>query len=224
MHFEVLVEDQSCCAAITILMEKILGPNGSIHSWRTHAYKGLGHIPTNLRATSDPARRILLDQLPRLIRGYGKSLDNHSAVVVVVDLDDRDCLSFKRELTDVLDSCNPSPTLLFRIAIEESEAWLLGDRAAVKTAYPNAKDHVLDSYVQDSICGTWEILADAVHQGGSSVLKNLGWTHTGAAKSDWANNIAPHIDIQRNNSQSFQAFLAGVRRLADNSPNQMATS
>ena len=42
----------------------------------------------------------------------------------------------------------------------------------VKSAYPNAKDAVLNSYVQDSICGTWEVLADAVHPGGSQLLKS----------------------------------------------------
>ena len=44
-----------------------------------------------------PEKRILLDQLPRLLRGYGKSLPDSCAVVVVVDLDKRDCMEFKRE-------------------------------------------------------------------------------------------------------------------------------
>ena len=218
MHFEVLVEDQSGCAAIEILLKKILGSKDNAHSWRTHAYKGLGRVPKNLHVTSDPTRRMLLSRLPSLIRGYGKSLDDGSAVVVVVDLDDRDCMAFKNELMDVLDSCNPKPALLFRIAIEESEAWLLGDLAAVKAAYPNATGHVLGNYVQDSICGTWEVLANAVHQGGSASLKNLGWMQTGAAKCEWAMNIAPHIDIEANKSKSFQVFRDGVRRLAGNSP------
>jgi len=153
--------------------------------------------------------------LPKLVRGYGKSLqDLHAAVVVVVDLDDKDCMVFKQEMLDILNTCNPQPTTLFRIAIEEGEAWLLGDRNAVKTAYPRAKKQVLNAYVQDSICGTWEKLADAVYPGGSQKLKQLGFPHTGQAKCEWANNIAPHLDVESNKSRSFQIFRDGIRNLA----------
>ncbi len=135
-------------------------------------------------------------------------------VVVVVDLDDRDCLKFKQDLLDVLNACNPRPKTLFRIAIEECEAWLVGDRAAVKSAYPDARDAILNNYAQDSICGTWEVLADAIHPGGSNHLKVLGYPPAGMAKCDWAREIAPHLDIDSNESKSFQVFREGVRNLA----------
>ena len=212
MHFEVLVEDQSGSIAVDAVLGKILGRNEALHSWKVHGYKGSGHIPKGLRGKTDPAKRILLDRLPKLLRGYGKSLDASSAVVVVVDLDDRDCMAFKRELLAVLNACRPRPTTLFRIAIEEIEAWLLGDRAAVKAAYPRAEDAVLDAYEQDAICGTWEVLADAVHAGGA---KALGGPAAGEAKCAWAREIAPHMIPDRNRSPSFRAFRDGVRRLAD---------
>ncbi|MCY4121857.1 MAG: DUF4276 family protein, partial [Acidobacteria bacterium] len=192
-----------------------LGENGTDHTWRMHAYKGIGRIPGDLRRTQDPARRLLLDQLPRLLRGYGRSLQHQAAcVVVVVDLDDRDCTTFKRDLLGAMAACNPGPRTLFRIAVEESEAWLLGDREAVMTAYPQARKPVLDGYVQDSICGTWELLADAVHAGGSARLKKAGWPTPGRAKCDWAAMIAPHMDVERNLSASFRVFRDGVRHLA----------
>ena len=218
MHYEVLAEDRSGRIALDCIMEQILGENGSAHSWRIHGYKGIGRIPEDLRGVTDPSKRILLDRLPRLLRGYGRSLKDIgdlAAVVVVVDLDDRDCMAFKRELLDVLNACNPRPRrTLFRIAIEESEAWLLGDREAVKAAYPGAKDPVLNGYVQDSICGTWEVLADAIHPGGSAQLKASGYPATGAAKCEWAENIAPHLDVDRNRSRSFRVFRDGVTTLA----------
>ena len=217
VHFEVLVEDESGSVALKHLLEKILGPNGSVHSWKVHAYKGLGHIPRNLRGVTDPKKRILLDRLLSLLQGYGKSLKSlgqPAAVVVVVDLDTRNCREFKQELLDVLNACRPRPRTLFRIAIEESEAWLLGDRAAVKAAYPGAKDSVLNGYVQDSICGTWEVLADAVRPGGAARLKASGYPETGTAKREWAEKIAPHVDVDRNRSRSFQVFRDGVRSLA----------
>ena len=211
MHFEVLVEDQSGSIAVDAVLGKILGRNGALHSWKVHGYRGLGHIPKGLCGKTDPAKRILLDRLPKLLRGYGGSLDASSAVVVVVDLDDRDCMAFKRELLAVLNACRPCPTTLFRIAIEEIEAWLLGDRAAVKAAYPRAKDAVLDRYRQDEICGTWEVLADAVHAGGA---KALGGPAAGEAKCTWAREISPHMIPDKNRLPSFRAFRDGVRRLA----------
>ena len=214
MHFEVLVEDRSGSIAVEHVLEKILGSDRSIHSWRMHAYKGIGRLPKNLHAVVDKRKRLLLDQLPSLLRGYGKSLQKGNAVIVVVDLDSRDCMKFKRELLDVLDACNPKPRTLFRIAIEETEAWLLGDRSAVKAAFPKAKDSVLNRYTQDSICGTWEVLADAIHPGGSARLKREGYPVAGQAKCDWARKIAPHVDVDKNQSKSFQVFRDGVRSLA----------
>lgn len=47
--------------------------------------------------------------------------------------------------------------MYFCIAIEEMEAWLLGDEKAIEEAYPQAKMPLLRKYVHDSIVGTWEI-------------------------------------------------------------------
>ena len=214
MHFRVLVEDRSGSIALERILEKILGANYTDHSWDLHSYRGLGRIPKDLRGKSDPKKRLLLELLPGILQGYGKSLSALEAVIVVVDLDRRDCKSFKQDLLDVLEACNPRPKTLFRIAIEESEAWLLGDRQAVKAAYPEARDSVLNRYVQDSICDTWELLADAIHPGGSARLKQEGYPVTGEAKCEWACNIAPHMDVDQNESKSFQVFRDGVKRLA----------
>ena len=214
MHYEVLVEDKSGSIALDIALAKILGPNHSRHSWRVRPYKGLGRIPENLDAAANPMQRLLLAQLPRLLRGYGKSLDPDMAcVVVVVDADDKDCIAFKQELLHVLHACDPPPRVLFRIAVEESEAWLLGDRQAVLTAYPRARTSVLDDYEQDSVCGTWEVLAAAVLPSRAR-RKALQWPESGIAKCRWAETIAPHFDVERNASPSFRAFRDGIRRLA----------
>jgi len=219
MHFEVLVEDASGKIALKSILEKILGPNGQDHTYRIIPYKGIGRIPKDLKGKTDPKKRMLLNQLPKMLKAYGKSRqDSPATVVVVVDLDNKDCLVFKQEMLDILDDCNPQPTTLFRIAIEEGEAWLLGDRNAVKAAYPRAKEQVLNDYVQDSICGTWEKLADAVYPGGSQKLKQLEYPHIGQVKCEWANKIAPHLDVESNQSRSFQVFRDGIRSLAGRKP------
>jgi hypothetical protein len=216
VHFEVLVEDVSGAIMLEAFLEKILGPIGQQHTYRIHPYKGIGRLPKNLRGKADPTRRILLEQLPRVLRGYGRSLQyGEAAVIIVVDSDDNVCTAFKEDLVAVLNSCDPKPNTLFRIAIEEMESWLLGDMDAVKKAYPKAKDKVLESYVQDSICGTWEKLADAIYDGGSLKLKNLGWPHIGQAKCNWAKKISPMVDVDKNISKSFQVFRDGLFRLTN---------
>ena len=204
MHFEVPVEDESEHIPVDVILRKIPGENGALHSWRVHPYKGTGRIPNGLRGETDSAKRILQNRLSKLLRGYGKSLDASSAGAV--DLDDRDYMAFNRELLAVPNTCRLRPKTLFGIAIEGIEAWLLGDRTAMKTTYPSAKDAVLDRYRQDAICGTWEVLADAVHAGGAETLMKEGWPAPGVGKCAWAREIAPHIIPDRNLSPSFKGF------------------
>ncbi len=163
------------------------------------------------------AKRILLDQLPRLLRGHGKTFANYRdypvVVIVVCDLDDKCLKELRQELFTVLNACNPKPETRFCIAIEEGEAWLLGDIPALKSAYPRAKDDVLNRYENDAICGTWELLADAVSQGGATGLKKEGWTAVGKEKWTWAERIAPHMNVTINASPSFRYFRKKVREL-----------
>jgi hypothetical protein len=212
MHIEVLVEDSSGAKLIELLLPKIIGPQGEPHSWRIKLYKGIGRIPAGLTSKADPAKRILLDQLPRLLSGYGKTpwVD---VVVVVCDSDKRDCRDFLTELNAVLQKCSPAPNTLFRLAIEEMEAWFLGDRKALLNAYPRAKIDVLNRYTQDSVCGTWELLAEAVHPGGLKEIKKSGFWLSGQLKHDWAENIGPAMDVEDNQSPSFGKFRDGLRRV-----------
>ena len=214
MHFEILVEDGSGKIFLDLVLEKILGENRTAHSWTIHHHKGLGVLPKYLNRPPNPQYLQLLELLPSRLQAYGNSLPASSAVLVVVDLDDKDCFIFKQELLDELNNCNPQPVTLFRIAIEEIEAWLLGDFAAVKAAYPHAKDSVLNGYAQDSICGTWEVLADAVDYRGSRRLRRVNHHERGKTKGQWADQIAPHMDVNQNQSKSFQVFRDGVRNLA----------
>lgn len=211
MHIEILVEDASGAKLLEAILPKLLGEQGDPHTWRVHSYKGIGRIPKNLHAGADPTKRILLDQLPRILRGYGNT-PGIDAVVVVLDSDRRNCVTFLTELK-ALAACNPAPNTLFRLAIEEVEAWYLGDRQALQTAYPRAKADVLGHYAQDSVCGTWEILADAVYPGGSAAINKIGWPLSGQLKYEWAEKIGPLLQPDRNLSVSFGKLRDGLRRL-----------
>ena len=207
VHFDIYVEDRSGKEALDILVPKIAGPG---NTFKVYAYKGIGRIPKTMRDSPDASKRILLDNLPKILKGHGKVYKGRgksysAAVIVVCDLDAKCLKEFRRELMDVLNSCNPKPETRFCIAIEEGEAWFLGDLAAVKKAYPRAKDSVLGSYVNDGICGTWEKLADAVYPGGSAALGSK-WQVIGAEKTKWAREISKHMDVKNNSSPSFRYF------------------
>jgi hypothetical protein len=96
------------------------------------------------------------------------------------------------------------------LAIEEGEAWLLGDPDAVLAAYPKINVSYLYSYVPDSICGTWESLADLVYPGGAKALKSKGFIEVGHQKYQWAKNIAPFVDPNRHRSNSFKYLIKKV--------------
>ncbi len=212
MHFEILIEDLSGKKALDILVRKIVNAQ---HTFNIFPYRGIGHIPKNLKNPTNVKTDLLLNELPKQLSAYGKSYANdpNKVVVVVCDLDNRCLKVFRQELFNILNTCNPKPETRFCIAIEEGEAWLLGDISAIKKAYPRAMVNVLNSYQNDSICGTWEHLADAVYPGGSKKLKKRGWQTVGKEKSIWAEKISPNMEVDKNKSHSFCYFREKIREL-----------
>ena len=63
MHFDILVEDTSGEKMLDILLPMIIGEQ---HSYKIHSYKGIGHIPKNLKSGTDVNKRKLLYQLPQV--------------------------------------------------------------------------------------------------------------------------------------------------------------
>ena len=215
MHFEILVEDISGKRMLDMLVPKMIGDS---HTFRVISYRGVGRVPKGMRDAKDACKRILLENIPRLMKGYGRTFpsygDKGAAVIMVCDLDDKCLKTFREELFGILNSCHPKPEARYCIAIEEVEAWLLGDLPAVIAAYPRAKSVILSAYVNDSICGTWEKLADAIYNGGSSALASLGFYAVGEEKSKWAEAISPHMDVSNNKSHSFCYFRRKIQELA----------
>ena len=194
MHFQYLVEDQSGAALIRILMQKIveLYPNAT---YDCKGFRGIGGF-TRKNTIKETKTGKLLNDLATYLRGFDRSLQSFPSVIIVV-----------------LDSMIKIDHV-FCLAVEEIEAWLLGDRHALLSAYPHAKMHVLNTYVQDSICGTWEVLADAVYPGGTSKLsrEHASFIEIGKLKAEWAQNIGIHMDLKSNESPSFNDFIHEIER------------
>ncbi|WP_448215471.1 DUF4276 family protein [Endozoicomonas sp. 2B-B] len=161
MHFEILVEGQAELTALSILMPKIVGKYEQPNTWRIHKHRGIGKLPENRLQRPDPRNTTLLHQLPAKLRAYSKAPNEDRAVVVLLDLDDKNQAAISEELNSLLAWCENNFTADFEFAVEELEAWYLGDRQALLAFNSNIRKSVLEQYVQDSICGTWEMLARA---------------------------------------------------------------
>lgn len=178
-------------AALRMLVPKILPGQ----SFDVHPHEG---------------KRDLLQKLEARLRGYRHWLPEGYGIVVIIDKDRENCRRLKTQLENTAGSVgfrtrSRAQGRPFRIinwlAIEELEAWFLGDVPALIAAYPGvpaslaSKARFRDS---DAIQGTWEAL--------EQVLQRAGYHLGGLKKIEAARAIAAHMDPTRNRSRSFQGF------------------
>lgn len=217
MRIEFLVEDISGSVLIQEIMKKYnwqLETEGKESiEYNIKPYKGIGVIKKTKDAKLCKSQQ-LLSELPKRLRALQYQYIEHPefAVFIVLDNDKRKTDSFYDELKAVAESNGIKMDYVFCIAVEEMEAWLLGDYNAILTAYPNIKDRIITkypNYQQDSICDTWEMLADMLTPKGFNSFKKDNNTvyDIGKKKTEWAMTIGSHMDIRNNRSPSFQHFV-----------------
>ncbi len=177
------------------------------HSFKIIRHRGKGRLPRDPNSRPVPGREGLLDQLPAKMRAYGRSLNpDTDRLVVLVDQDKDNCQSLKQRLIEAWKACDPRPETLFRIAIEELEAFYLGDPDAIRRAYPRMKMGPLRDYEQDSVCGTWERFMQVIGARGED-------------KVTWAREMGRVLGTEwqgrrANQSSSFCQLCSGILRLA----------
>jgi hypothetical protein len=162
----------------------------------------------------------MLKKLPNRLKSY-TSWVNDYLFIALIDEDRQDCHVLKEKLECFARQAGlKSKTqvqsgerfrILNRIVIEELEAWFFGDVEALRAAYPKVSATLARQAGYrnpDAIGGgTWESL--------ERVLKRNGYFRNGLAKTIAAENIAPHMEPERNRSKSFQVFCEGVYALQD---------
>lgn len=213
MKFEILVEGVSDKTTLWNLLPGILGPRNTPHLWFIRRHQGIGKLPDSLYKvkTTD---KTLLGQLPTKLRAYGKTLGQDAIVVLLMDLDDREEATFRHQLETLVTKIDPRPNVLICFAIEEIEAWYLGDKESLYKAFPEAikRRALVDGYVQDVPCGTWELLVHITLGKDHTSLCKRGQCETGAFKCQLARQISPHMNVEANISPSFKAFRDLMRQ------------
>jgi hypothetical protein len=207
MRIHFLVEGSSD----EILIEGIFHRMCPGHSCKIYPHQGKGSLPGRFdeQAPKQPTNT-LLDNLPFKLKALDSFLSPETErVVVLVDVDNQETYLRQRfsELETWLSTLTIDVIVCF--AIEESEAFLMGDWRALVKAFPKASKKEHNKYQQDSICGTWEILQKVI----KSPFEN---------KTHWAREISPHMNTSgrgkfANRSPSFQAFRKNVRQLCGES-------
>lgn len=200
MHIECLVEEPSAEAALQVLIPRILGVE---HSFAIHAFQG---------------KQDLLSSLPGELQGYAHWLPHDWCIIVLVDRDDDDC----RDLKDRLEShavqaglrtrataVASAAQVVNRIAVEELEAWFLGDMEALAMAFPG----VPATLASKSTYRNPDALRGGTAERLERVLQKAGYYRAGLAKIDCARRVAPHMDPERNRSRSFCVFRDALRDL-----------
>jgi hypothetical protein len=200
MHVVFFVEEPSVEAALTNLLPRLLPDQ------------------TTFQFIVFQGKPDLLDNLLSRLRGYANWLPEDWRIVVLIDEDRQDCFQLKRQLETAVLSAglisknrNESDRfqVLTRIAIEELEAWFLGDVEALRQVYPRlpaSLAHRQRFRDPDRVVGgTWEAL--------EHVLQANGYHPTGYPKIDAARQISLYMDPACNRSHSFEVFCRGLEAL-----------
>lgn len=207
LRLEIFVEEASAERLLVPILPKMIDVGTPTEF---HVYRG---------------RPDLLRRLPGRLRSYSSwATAADIGIVVLLDRDNDDCRELKKRLEGIAgDAGLPTlatpgprdrPTVVNRIAVEELEAWLLGDLSALRAAYPRLPSGLAEQArfrdPENITGGTWEAL--------EHLLQRYGYYRAGLRKAQLAAEVAPHLDVERNRSRSFQVFRDGVRRLRGEVP------
>lgn len=206
MRIEILTEDKSGALVVERLVTRILRNLEVKADIAVRPHRGCGSFPKNPDEKPQKFAGALLDLLPAKCRAYNRTLKSEDILVVIMDSDDKDPQILKEKLHNCCKRYAPNVKSVIGLCTEEIEAWLLGDREAVMASFPEADELAFEEYVQDSICGTWEILCKIVCPDNYDDLLEIGYPAIGHYKAIWADEISKNMNPDLNVSQSFNNF------------------
>lgn len=209
MIIDVLCEDKSSVPVLSRLISELTEAYpGLVDQVRLYPHRGKGKLPEDIKAPAKDQASAILDLLPAKIRAYDRVYRRTEILLVIVfDADDQDAGLAYQAVEGVIRSEADNKYFVIGIPVEETEAWLLGDRPALLAAYPKADRSLLNLYDQDSVCHTWELLARVILQDRAESLIRAGYPAVGIYKDRWAKEISPFMQVKNNKSPSYQHFV-----------------
>ena len=206
MLIEILSEDKSGAVVVERSVERICDAEGTRAQINVRPHRGCGSLPKDQNAKPPKFASSLLDLLPAKLRAYNSVYKGKDLILIIaLDTDNNDPEPMRKEIYEAARTYAPDIRSVVGLSTEEVEAWMLGDRAAVIEAYPDCDKKVLDSYEQDSVCGTWEVLCHAISDNAEKLIE-IGYPAIGHYKARWAEDISQYMMPQRNVSPSFNTF------------------
>ena len=206
MLIEILSEDKSGAVVVERLTERITENEGLDVEVNVHPHRGCGSLPKDMTAKPPKFASSLLDLLPSELRAYNKVYAGRDLILIIaMDSDDKDPQALRQEIYSCAAKFAPDIRSVVGISTEEIEAWMLGDKSAIIDAFPDCNREILNSYEQDSVCGTWEILCRAISENAEELI-DIGYPAIGHYKALWAETISRYMLPQKNVSPSFNTF------------------
>lgn len=138
--------------------------------------------------------------IPRKLRAWKDNKELQYKFIIIRDQDSGDYFKIKEKLKKMCSDAGRNDALI-RIAIHELESWFLGDLPAIDSAFSlNLHKKAKEKKYRDpdKLGNPSEIL--------SKILNNK-------SKMNWARNISEFMNINNNNSKSFNMFVTGVQSL-----------
>ena len=206
MLIEILSEDKSGAVVVERSVVRICEEQGAKAQVHVRPHRGCGSLPKDGNEKPAKFASSLLDLLPAKLRAYNNVFRGEELILIItLDSDSNDPEVMRKEIYEAARTYAPDIRSVVGLSTEEVEAWMLGDREAVCNAYPECKKSVLDAYVQDSVCGTWEVLCRAISTNAEKLIE-IGYPAIGHYKAQWAEEISRHMEPEHNVSPSFNTF------------------
>lgn len=124
--------------------------------------------------------------------------------IVLHDQDNHDCRLLKQDLSKLCQQAGRDDVLI-RIVCRELEAWYFGDLSALEQVFQVKKLQALARKQKYRI-------PDNIDKPANELEKLIKGFQKGLA----ARNMPQYMDIEHNNSVSFQQFVQGVQQLCGN--------
>ncbi len=156
----------------------------------------------NFKIIPHEGKQDLEKSIPIKIRGCKNNDIITYKFIIVRDKDSGDCHKIKKKLQELCLNAGRADALI-RIAIHELESWYLGDLIAIDRTYGtklSKKRNTRRYRNPDNLANPSQELA--------KILSNK-------SKISWAKNIPNQMNIDKNNSESFNSFVNGVRSLVE---------